>query len=263
MYKKNIFLIFVVFLLSSTPEDPPEGGAFQAIKKYFLNYRLGMDVTAESNITEINYKYNSDVPLDPTRCENRGSGNYICSGHAENSPHVSLGIFAEQPFERKGFWHFDFDAAFAIRQSEITKQTFLSDVEVAPSGYASPPLRRFGYSLVGINTLGYVEFGIAPEKLWPDLLFDFGLGLQTLWGKVYLNEETFRRPIINFLAYGEVNLVVARWGKAGYAGFYAAAEAGSAAAGNYEVNGMSEFSFTFVRKDVGILVVTNLPEKFL
>ncbi len=263
MIKKKFFLVLTILLFASTPETESNGGTLQSIKKYFLNYRLGIDVTSETNITDVSYKYDSGVPLDPARCENKGSGTFLCSGHAENPAHVSAGIFVEQPFERKGFWHFDFDFAFAIRHAEIEKQTFTNDTDVAPSGYAGPPLRRFGYSLVGVNTLSYVEFGIAPEKYYPDLLFDFGMGLQTLWGKIYLNDYTFKQPLINFLAYGEINLVFIRWGKAGYAGFYAAAEAGSAGAGGIEIDGMSEFSFSFVRKDFGFLIVTNLPEKFL
>ena len=260
--KKILLLTSLFLLLGAKEQDPEEKSIFQGIINYLLNYRLGTDLTSESNATDVTYRYNSPVPLDPSRCEDKGDGDYICNAHVEISPHVSTGIFIEQPFERTGFWHFDFAAAFAIRQAQIERTTFTTAEDLAPSGYASPPLQRFGYSLIGINTIAYIEFGIAPEKFWPDLLFDFGLGLQSLVGKTYLDDQTFQRPLINFLAYGEINLVMARWGNAGYVGFYAAAESGSVSEGSLEVNGMSQFTMNFVRKDIGLRIVTNIPEKF-
>ena len=225
-------------------------------KHPLLGYQLGLEVGSQSGSITISYDTPSELPLDPGKCELKGDV-YRCAETVQIDPSVGPAIFLSQAFERKGFWHFDLDIDVIFRKLETKEKTFQEPIDVAPSGYKSPPLKYFRTSLYGVNTDAYVEFGITPKNHWPDLIFEIGVGIQPMYGQFYLNNEKISALMLNSLIFVEGDLVVWRFGD-GYLEFFVSAESGSASL-KRESGNMSNFAFDFVKKDAGISVLTSWP----
>ncbi len=227
---------------------------------YLESYRVGADYSAAVGAINVAYKTTSELPLNPNKCKSSGGDGYRCIAALPLDPTPTPGLFFEQPLERTGFWHFDYDFALAFRTFRTKGEGFESADDVAPAGTLSAPVKHMQLTLVGANTDGYVELGVTPGGWYPDLIFELGLGLQTLYGTVRINDTTLRdRIFLNSLLRSEVDLTVFHFAEAGSVYVFFSVEGGGANLGSVSVDGARSFQFDFVRNTAGLAVLADWP----
>jgi hypothetical protein len=180
---------------------------------YIKNYNLGVDVGETVDTADVGFDVNSGLYNDP-ECEPGSNGDVHCI-HTYESHQDGFGLFLEQPFKRKGFWHFDYDLNLDVRVVD-DKLSYVG--EQSPCRVPIQDLRIHLYSLVALPN---VKFGITPKN-FPDILFSIGPAGELVWGSVNVNNSrhvvsprgVFRRSsVTNIFSYQQAELVFWRFGK--------------------------------------------------
>lgn len=229
------------------------------ILDFLTEYHLGAEVGKEVGTITAVYTTSADLPLDPQKCNSTTDGKYQCAGTMKIEGGYSPAVTFATAFKRKGLLHYDLDLDFAIRRVATELTRFDADMDLAPVGYAPPPLRQMGVTLYGVNADAYFEFGLTPAGHLPDLIFAVGIGIQPLYGTIQLNNTVKRQFILNSLFYAEINLVLLRFGKGGEIALYAQGEAGDSGLGSLVVDGMNNFDLQMSKKSYGLSILTNMP----
>ena len=71
---------------------------------YVRNYNLGVDIGETTDYASLEFEVDPGVYRDES-CTERSNNNVVCE-HAFVSNSDGFGVFFEQPFKKKGFWHF-------------------------------------------------------------------------------------------------------------------------------------------------------------
>lgn len=187
--------------------------------KYIKQYQLGIDVGETSDRAVFGFDIHPTIYNDTENCtlSDEANGMNTCS-LTFNKSSSNYGIFLEQPFKRKGFWHVDWDISFALR-------SFSGDFE-APENVEKTtlPIQDVSLNYYGATTRLYATVGMTPKK-WPEILISFGPtgevfgGSAEFNGKKYPTKYTIRRSqVLNLFSYYSLDIVFLRFGK-GYFGF--------------------------------------------
>ena len=184
---------------------------------YIKNYQLGFDVGERRDSAEIGFDINRGNYSD-VNCEPLPNNQVHCVHKFENNS-SGYGVFIEQPFKRRGLWHFDYDISFDLR---------ILDSKLHYSGERDQnkvPVNDMRLHLYSLIAMPYVTLGITPKD-YPELLFSLGPTGEMVWGSVNINDTryqtaergVFRRSSVrSLLSYMQLNLVLRRFGKGYFA----------------------------------------------
>ncbi len=135
-------------------------------------------------------------------------------------------------------------------------------------------LKNISYQLYGTRLKPYIEFGITPRSLFPDLLLSIGPVFSFMVGEVTVNDETEQMGMaqssslftgLNPLgyAYFQLELVLIRFGD-GFFSFYISRAASRDGLNEGEfypgsVDGMTNFRATLASAESGLKLLLNWP----
>jgi len=216
-----LVLILVIFLLWPSDE------AFASLLSpwhYIKNYHLGFDVGERSDLAHFGFEISQDTYFDETCEPVRGSVRRVRCVHDFEDSSSGFGIFIEQPFKRRGFWHFDYDLAFDLRIVDSKLHPVRGDQGGKLTG-KDIPVKDVYLHLYSLVAIPYLTVGVTPLR-WPELLLSFGPTGEAVWGSVNINDTryqiaergVFRRSAVgSFLSHLQLNLILKRFGK-GYFG---------------------------------------------
>jgi hypothetical protein len=130
------------------------------------------------------------------------------------------------------------------------------------------------YSLYGIRIKPYIQFGVTPSVILPDILISLGPVAHALVGQVDVNGETKSSALaqmsqlfsgINPVAYAyfELEIVFWRFGEGAFSFYTSRARTDDRNTGGAfysgEKDGMSNFNATFNSDEAGLKFLTNWP----
>jgi hypothetical protein len=191
---------------------------------YIKNYQLGFDVGERRDSAQLGFEIDRNTYYDETCSPVENSRNLVRCVHEFEDDHSGYGIFIEQPFKRRGLWHFDYDISFDLRIVDA-KLTPVRQAQIEQKAEKNIPVRDVRLHLYSLVALPYVTLGITPEK-WPELLVSLGPTGEMVWGSVNINDTRYqtaergvfrRSSVSSILSYMQLNLVLRRFGK-GYIG---------------------------------------------
>src|SRR5690606_35676734 len=180
---------------------------------YIKNYNIGIDVGETVDTASLGFVVDSGLYSD-SECDRLENGDVRCN-HAYQSYQDGFGLFFEQPFKRKGFWHFNYDIDLDLRVVD-DKMSYVGEQD--PSRIPVQDLRVHLYSLVALPN---IEIGITPKD-YPDILLSIGPAGELVWGSVNVNNSrhvvsprgVFRRSAVtSIFSYQQLELVFWRFGK--------------------------------------------------
>lgn len=208
-------------------------GMALAAEAWLGSYQLGMSVGASHSYATIAYDTPRQAAL-PSDCEEHKVDNTLmhCSAYlardADETPIPSL--YLDEAFKRQGLLYFDLGLTFstlAYQGGLVTKpKTTVPGGAKGTSGktIANPeqPLSNAYLEMYGINWQTYLRLGLTPY-LFPDILATFGVGLQTVGGRVRIMATDETRFVMQPQGFAELELVVLRFGR-GAASLYVGQE---------------------------------------
>ncbi len=237
---------------------------------YLRNYNLGVNLIGNNDQISVNYQVTDANAADPgcyqdlngrRRCQEslsdhgRGLGAQYLRGY---------GLFLQQPFKRQGFWHATADIALGA--------LLLSGA--LPPEHKNQTLNEMSYSLYGIRVKPYLQVGITPSQIFPDILISLGPVAHGLFGQVEVNGEKRNSLLlqvsrlfsgINPLAYAffELEIVFWRFGEGAFSFYTSTARSDESNAGGSfypgEKDGMSDFQANFTSNESGFKLLMNWP----
>lgn len=184
---------------------------------YIRNYQLGFDVGERRDSAEIGFDINRNTYNDEN-CEPLDNNQVHCN-HEFGNDTSGYGIFIEQPFKRRGLWHFDYDVSFDLRIVD-SKLHYSGDRDAT-----KVPVKDMRLHLYSLIAMPYVTVGLTP-KSYPEILFSLGPTGEMVWGSVNINDTryqiaergVFRRSSVqSLLSYMQINLVLKRFDKGYFA----------------------------------------------
>lgn len=192
---------------------------------YIKQYQLGIDVGTTSDTATFNFDIDPATYSDTENCKasERNAGLNTCNLTFAKPQSSNYGVFLEQPFKRKGFWHIDWDISFAFRSFSGEFSYGEDETEEARVDPDSLPIKDVVLNYYGITSRLYLTFGITP-KTWPEILISVGPtgevfgGNASFNGKDYKEKVTIRRSQVLGFSYVSLDIVFWRFGK-GYFGF--------------------------------------------
>lgn len=210
-------MIRILILLIAFGSSAPAQADLLSPWHYIKNYQLGFDVGERRDSAEIGFDINRNTYNDAD-CEVLDNNLVHCAHEFENDS-SGYGVFIEQPFKRRGLWHFDYDISFDLRILD-SKLVYSGDKD--PSRVPVKDMRLHLYSLIAMP---YVTVGITPKD-YPELLFSLGPNGEMVWGSVNINDTryqiaergVFRRSSVrSLLSFMQLNLVLKRFGNGYFA----------------------------------------------
>lgn len=179
---------------------------------------------------EIKYSAtSSDILYDSTK---RGPRPDNCTDHVKDVSLMScnLGISQssggtytlglQQVFKRKGFFYYGADIGGSIFLLDAKAEETSSDVTILQ------PLQKARVHLYGGNLRAYLQFGITPASILPDLLISVGVGAHLSTGNIKIEGERHNINVATDLQYLMIEAVWWRFGE-GSLSSYLSAESGS------------------------------------
>jgi hypothetical protein len=162
------------------------------ITNYLKNYRFGLGLGVSQNTPSLSYSHPVAAEIAPGCLPDISDPSRMnCTIDISDVNSQPLYFTMQQVFRRQGLWHFNSDIGFSsyILEGKIIK----AETAAASLSPVSQPIQHGRMHLYGMKAKGYIEFGITPQKRWPDLLMSLGLGKQFVFGNMMV--ETVRRNI--------------------------------------------------------------------
>ena len=237
-----------------------------SVLDYVKSYNLGLNLIGAAEFARVSYDSSSSTSQGKSNCEAQSSSSR-CTVAAQSGGQSKtlggVGFFVEHPFEQKGqnfFWQVDLSFALQILDGQYIKPA---------KGEVDDTLQNLSYSLRGFQVKPYVRVGWTPSGL-PDLILTAGPVGTLLAGTVTINDQ---KEKVSFLQRSKVSLfkaahvtfeaVFLRHGEGAFSLYWSQSRAeSSAAAGSFykgDVGEMSNFSASFVHKEVGFKWLLNWP----
>lgn len=244
--------------------------AFAGITDYFSKYNFGVDyLSSQDNMTLL-----YDTPrlsgggMAPD-CQPTGNpGRMQCSTHMVGGASSGFGLFLQQPFQRRGDFHFVVDLGFGLRLLNGE----LQEAETKVLLQRGLPLKQASFSLVGLVMKPYVQLGYTPASSFPDILFSFGPAVQVSMGQITINDE--RENVVlatgsGLTGFMELEVVFWRFGE-GFLSLYTSRDFSggdndATDAYPHGKDGMDEFKASFSRSvggsayGFGLKLLTTIP----
>ena len=232
---------------------------------YLKNYKLGIENGFTNDVATVSYDVSPGVFNRKGSCnpDPSHSDKVRCFSNIPADSQSGLGLFLQQAFKRKGFWHYDFDLGLSFRSMH--------------EGMSMPqddgPLKKVKFDLYGLFFKPHVTVGITPQAFFPDVLVSLGPSAQVYWGTTTIDNDTHntglhgvwrRSQLINFFSYTELELVVWRFAKNGALSLFTANERDTAQAydgyiADQAVDQMTNIDVTFDRSASGIKLLLSWP----
>ncbi|MEI8027569.1 MAG: hypothetical protein WCI18_14575 [Pseudomonadota bacterium] len=237
-----------------------------SVVDYVKSYNLGLNLIGAAEFARVSYDSTAPSSQGKSNCEAQASSS-SCTVAAQSGGRSKtlggVGFFVEHPFEQKGqnfFWQADLSFALQILDGQYIKPA---------NGDLDDTLQSLSYSLRGFQVKPYVRVGWTPNGL-PDLILTAGPVGTLLAGTVTINDQ---KEKVSFLQRSKVSLfkaahvtfeaVFLRHGDGAFSLYWSQSRAeSSAAAGSFyngDVGEMSNFSASFVHKEVGFKWLLNWP----
>jgi hypothetical protein len=264
----HLLALFLGFLLATAVL--PQAALGLGVTDYVKNYHLGINLIGTNDQVSVSYDIPEDAPEAPN-CQKDASGHSTCwSGLFDHGRGLGaeylrgFGLFLQQPFKRQGFWYFSADFSLG----------FLHLAGASPDKPDAGPFRSMSYSLYGFRFKPFIQFGITPAFLLPDVLISAGPVAHALMGQVVVNGEgrnsaLFQRTRlftgINPFAYAflELEVVFWRFGDGAFSFYTARSRTDDRrASGSFypgEKDGMTNFQATFHSDESGLKLLLNWP----
>jgi hypothetical protein len=237
---------------SAAPRSP--GG-------WLSDYRLGIDSSSSRDTMTVVYRTDALLLEPPDSCAHVSSSDELhprmdCSVDLVAGESQGYGIFFERAFRRQGFFYLNADIGFGLRALQGMLPQDQIDNEL--------PMRRLSFFLYGGIIKPYVQFGITPAHVFPDLLFSIGPALQVLVGSVEINSDISWTAMANGGVLGVMmaELVVWRFGDGALSGFASLEQASSPWDTEFfsgSVDGMDHFRARFARSMAGFKLLLPIP----
>lgn len=218
-------LIFFSFLI----------GAFASpclAEGYLSNYRAAIELKAGSAAADLDYETPRSVPM-PDACRVKASDPLmmICTAGLGKASKLSYALSLQQAFKRTGLWYFgaDFGGSVFLLDAKASEED--KDGET-PLILVRQPLQKARIHLYGGSARAYLQFGITPARILPDILISLGLGYHFSTGNLKLDERREDLRVVAGIGYLQYEAVWWRFAD-GSLSSYVAQEFGA----NYRLKG--------------------------
>ncbi len=244
------FLVVLLFVLGHFSQA--QAGIF----KYLSEYQLGVDYTNSQDSLLLTYETaTTSEGVNSDQCEANEDDSSVMDCHASvfRGTGDGWGVVLEKPFDRRGFWHYDWGIDGSVRwlRGELNKK------ERDKQSAAALPLKKMTYELAAFVLKPRLRFGIAPSRKWPDILISIGPAVQAAVGEVGINQQkktvgvgstSTSNALAIFRGFLKLELVLWRFGDGAFSLFSESDwSGGGGSTGFYpgEVDGMSNFRASF------------------
>lgn len=233
-------LLFALSLATGT-------AARASVLDYFKGYQVGADYTSTGGASTLSY----DAPLVspvPRGCVADPGGKQIMHCQAVISSALShgFGAFVEQTFKREGLTYFEADLRFAYFGLDASLDKTDPDI-------ADQPVHSASLHLYGVNTEGYLKFGLTPLYI-PDVFLSLGLGAQAATGNIKVDGFKESVNLVVPHLYGEIEFVWIRAGRASLSSYFdVEADAGEQEVYKRPIHGLSKFSIAQSAATLGLI----------
>ncbi len=229
--------------------------AFAGIGSYLSSYRGTLEWRSGAASADLRYNVAKQGVL-PDRCQDHVSDSTLmsCTTNIGSSQKASYAFGIEQAFKRQGNFYFNAD---------IGGSFFLLDAkaeEDRATTITMQPLQHARLHLYGMHGRAYLQFGVTPEKILPDLLISLGLGHHFSGGNIKIDNVREQVRISTGLGFAQFEVVWWRF-KDGSLSSYVSSESGGShrLAGDYK--GYSELNLEPAITSFGVLKLV-IPYKF-
>lgn len=207
------------------------GAATPAAAKSFLSaYNIGLSYDLTSSYANLDYDADVTGKL-PRDCviHNDVAGKMRCTAYLVPDRAQGGSLFWGQRFQRQGLFYFDpgftvstlsYSGTVASKPKSAMGLTERGTKANSTSGSeeGSQPLTKVLLDLYGINWRSYLRVGITPRYV-PDIFLTFGLGIQTVGGRVKVVRTDKMRWAVQPEGFGELEAVVLRAGSGSLSAF--------------------------------------------
>ena len=156
--------------------------------KWARQYRIGVDSSSSRDTMTVGYQTSVDGHTKTDRCTVLRASNdptadrqMECTVDLVAGESQGYGLFFQRAFRRQGLFYLNYDIGMGVRalQGQLPQEQVESGL----------PMKRLRFFLYGANLKPYIQFGITPAHVFPDLLFQIGPALQLLVGNVEINND--------------------------------------------------------------------------
>ncbi len=194
--------------------------AYAGLATYFKDYRATIEWKQGATKSDLRYD-TARSPLMPTACIPKPGNDLMmaCSTQLgkESKPYYALGI--QQIFKRQGFWYFGADFGASVFLLDAKAEEDPEKVLVLQ------PIQHARAHLYGLNTRAYIQFGITPAAIIPDILISLGGGGHLSTGNLKVDDLREKVNIATGLGYVQFEIVWWRF-KDGSLSSYLSTESG-------------------------------------
>lgn len=221
-----------------------------SVLDYLKGYQLGFDYTSTGSASTLSYQAPLAAP-PPRGCvaDPDGKPTMSCTAVISSALSQGFGFFLEQTFKRQGWAYFKADLRFAY---------FGLDAALDKTGPETidQPIDSATIHLYGLNTEGYVKFGVTPRYV-PDILVSLGIGAQAGSGNMKVDGIKERINVLVPHVFMELELVWIRLGRTSLASFFTVeADAGQQPVYKQPIHGMSKFGIAQSAASLGLFKLT-------
>jgi hypothetical protein len=198
----------------------PSANAYAGLGTYFKDYRATVEWKTGGAKSDLKYDTVRSAELPDGCIEKKADpGLMSCSTQLGDTskPYYAIGL--QQIFKRQGFWYFgaDFGGSAFVLDAMARKDAAITQ--------RPQPIQKARVHLYGMNLRGYLQFGITPAAIWPDLLLSAGLGGHASTGNLKVNDLREKVSIATRMSYAQFEAVWWRF-KDGSLSSYISTESG-------------------------------------
>lgn len=217
--------------------------------EYLRNYNIGIDYLNSNDQLRMSYEVPNSIPAG---CETsiNNANNQRCSQTLQAGSSSGFGLFIQQPFQRQGFFYFNYDLGMALRYLNGSA----TEEDILLSKSKGLPLTEASFSLLAFLLKPYIQIGITPASSWPDIIFTIGPSVQLAAGYVSINKERENTAVISrggIQLLAEMEVVLWRFGEGAFSLYTSTDNSGGEEDATdfypHAKDGMSDFKAEYAR----------------
>lgn len=226
MLRQKLFQL-VGFLICALAGGTFSSPALAGLGSYLSAYRVTAEMKASATSSDLRYDTAKPGTL-PDNCVDHVSDPSLmaCSLKIGKNTGTTYALGLQQVFKRQGDYYFGADFGGSIFLLDAKAEEKQDQVTLLQ------PLQKARIHLYGVNVRAYIQVGITPARIFPDLLLSIGVGEHLSTGNIKIEDQREKVNVATGLGYVQFEIVWWRF-KDGSLSSYLSAESG----GSYRPKG--------------------------